>query len=198
MMIWNIRRNMGWLAGLTLLLAVAASGAVQKYDMTGARNSLVFHAHSTGHDFEGKTAVVKGEFGCDRQKVAETAFGEARIPIRTLKTGISARDNEMYKIFGGDEKSEIVFKLRELKAPRWTGSDTFTATASGDLTVHGTTRRVPVEIMAGFAGSDLAVTGTARVKITDFGMEPPGFLFFKVSDDVKITFTVRGKNRVAS
>jgi hypothetical protein len=39
-------------------------------------------------------------------------------------------------------------------------------------------------------GGELAVTGETTVRMTDYGIPIPGFLFMKVKDQVKVMFEV--------
>lgn len=158
-------------------------------------STVVFHARSTGHDFDGTTTRVAGRFACDRARPAETARAEIRIGVRGLETGIGARDTEMYTRFEADRNPEIIFRLKRLEEIAWTDADSFRARAVGDLTIRGVTRERPVDLAVTFRGDEAVVTGGAPVKMTDFGIDPPGFLFFRVSPDVRIEFAVRGRAR---
>lgn len=184
-------------AGITLAVATAVWAAVNRLEIVPVGNSVIFYAHSTGHDFEGKTSEVKGTFGCDRENVATTAYGEVAIPVRNLRTGIAARDKEMFKVMNADAFPVIRFKVAALKDVRWSGSDTFTATAQGTLTIHGITRTVPVALSASYSGTQMSVTGTAKLRLTDFSIKPPSMLFIKMADEVRIGFRIKGKPTAA-
>ncbi len=177
-------------AALLAAAALASYAAVVKYEPVAPGSSVTFYAHSTGHDFSGTSPAVKGAFGADRSNVEGTAYGDFRIAVRTLKTGITARDNKMYDLFLSDRFPDITFHLKRMQAVRWTGTDSFTATASGDLTAHGVTKAVAMPVNCTLVGQRLTVKGTADMKISDFGMEPPGILFIRVSDAVRVSFTV--------
>jgi polyisoprenoid-binding protein YceI len=45
--------------------------------------------------------------------------------------------------------------------------------AVGDLTLHGVTRSVPVQLKARWDGSSIAVTGNTLIAMADFGITPP-------------------------
>jgi polyisoprenoid-binding protein YceI len=69
---------------------------------------------------------------------------------------------------------------------------TMSTTATGDLTVHGVTRRVSLPVVMTVSGDQLRATGEATIKQTDFDMKPysGGLGLIKIRDEVKITFTV--------
>jgi polyisoprenoid-binding protein YceI len=175
------------------LAAAAAYAAVRDYTPSDAGNGVTFFAHSTGHDFQGKSSRFDGKFGCDRERIVESAYGELRVPVRSLATGIRARDAEMLKTFEADRYPEITFKLAKLENVRWIGTDSFTARAVGSFAMHGKSKEVSVPLGGVFSGDQLSISGVANLKITDYGMTPPGFLVFRVADEVRISFKVAGK-----
>ncbi len=183
-------------AGLTYAVTVVAATSVAAYAMTeyraAAPSAVTFHAHSTGHDFNGTSATIRGSFGCDRERIVETAHGEIAIPVSSLKTGIGARDTKMNAVFDVARFPHITFHLTKIENLRWSGADTFTATAVGELAMHGVTAPKRVPIIGAFQGEKLTVTGRLDCRITEFGMERPGFLFVRVADDVRVDFRVTG------
>lgn len=193
-----LRRPLAVLASVaaavtSTMVALAAHAAMLEYRPTENGCRVAFYAHSTGHDFTGATSKIVGSFGADRERVAETAHGEIRIPVRLLKTGIAARDKKMYEVMAADRFPAIIFRLSRLDGVRWTGADTFTATMNGSLSIHGVPREVSLPVVAAMRGGDVAVTGEVRLKMTDYGIDPPGFLFLRVADEVRIAFTMVGR-----
>ena len=64
---------------------------------------------------------------------------------------------------------------------------------SGNLTLHGVTRRVSVEVTR----EDNAYVGTARIKQTEFGIQPIkiGGGVVKVKDELEMSFRVYAASR---
>jgi polyisoprenoid-binding protein YceI len=73
--------------------------------------------------------------------------------------------------------------------------DNRTFTLTGDLTLHGVTRRVVFPVKATITKDQLQATGEAKLKQSDFGMKPfeKGLGLIKIGDEVKVTFTVVAK-----
>jgi polyisoprenoid-binding protein YceI len=73
-----------------------------------------------------------------------------------------------------------------------TAGTTVTATARGDLTLHGVTRAVDVPVEARWNGDTIDVTGRAPIVLADYGMEPPDVAgLLEVDDEGELEFTLR-------
>lgn len=68
-------------------------------------------------------------------------------------------------------------------------------TLTGDLTVHGTTKRVSFPVNATLSEKELRANGEEKLKLTDFGLKPfeKGMGLIKVADELKVIFTVVAK-----
>lgn len=113
------------------------------------------------------------------------------MPVRSFKSGSTSMDGRMQKEMKESQFKRIEYKLIELKptsAAGATGALKFDAT--GALTIVGKTRTntMPVTVEK-LADGKLKVAGVAKVKMTDFGIEPPSTLgLFISADDVTLTF----------
>ena len=66
---------------------------------------------------------------------------------------------------------------------------------SGDLTVRDVTKPVTFDVNAKLAGDTLSGTATTRVKLSDFGIEPPNFAnTLTVADEftIQVEFVAKG------
>jgi polyisoprenoid-binding protein YceI len=72
-------------------------------------------------------------------------------------------------------------------------SRTFTLT--GDLSMHGETKRISFPVKALFEGDKLTATGEAKLKQSEFSMKPfeKGFGLIKVGDELKVNFNLIAK-----
>ena len=117
---------------------------------------------------------------------------EVKIPVRSLKSSGGKRmDAVMQEHMKFEEFKMIAYSILEL-APKAGAAGQFDA--KGTLTIAGVTKTntMPVTIER-VENTKLKVTGTATVKMTDFGIQPPapeiaGLSLIKTGDDVKLTF----------
>jgi YceI-like domain len=64
-----------------------------------------------------------------------------------------------------------------------------TASATGELTIHGVTNLATVELQAELQGGAAVVVGSAPVALAGYGIEPPtGFTVLSISDDGTFEF----------
>lgn len=68
-------------------------------------------------------------------------------------------------------------------------------TLAGDLILHGVTKRVEFPVNATLSGDELRATGEAKLKQSDFAMQPfeRGMGLIKIGDEVKVAFNVVAK-----
>jgi polyisoprenoid-binding protein YceI len=65
------------------------------------------------------------------------------------------------------------------------------AQATGELTLHGVTKPITVDVDAQMGNGTVAVTGSAPIKLTDFGIEAPtGFRVLSIQDDGTFEFQI--------
>ncbi|MGE0821907.1 MAG: YceI family protein [Candidatus Binatia bacterium] len=192
------RSGTPWLAMFCSVwfLAVPARGwgSEQVFMVDGTRSHLIFSGHSTGHDFQGQTTAIAGRFGYDQDRMIESGFGEVHIPVTSIKTGNAARDANMYKHLDVEHYPEILFQVRRLAGAPQLGTSRFSGKLIGELSIKGVTKEIPLHLtITSGEPQQLAIRGTAALRMSDFNIEPPGFLFFRVEDEVQVDFQVIGK-----
>ncbi|PJJ61651.1 YceI family protein [Compostimonas suwonensis] len=69
-----------------------------------------------------------------------------------------------------------------------TSGEIQTVSASGDLTIHGVTRPVTVELQAVLSGTGGQVSGSIPITFSDFGVEAPSLGFVTVEDTGSVEF----------
>ena len=185
-------------AALFAALAVFAADTIKFESRPGSKVKV--DGTSTVHDWTVESGIVKGtmevpaDFASNPAAAAKNTKVEVTIPVRSLKSGKTSMNNIMWEAMKMKDHPNIDYKLLEL-TPKSGGAQGSSAQfdAKGTLTVAGVTRTntMPVTIEKVDATKAKA-TGTATVKMTDFGIKPPaptvGLGFIKTGDDVKITF----------
>ena len=182
----------------TVLLAAASfvcalGVSAQQHNIDTQKSTLTIHVGKTGafsafgHEHEVSAPIHSG--------MADTGSHpavEVRVDARALS--VIGKDEpekdraEVQKTMLGPEvldsehHQEIVFKSTGAESAgqgRWT--------LRGNLTLRGQTRPVTVQATL----KDGRYTGVATVKLTDFGIKPPGKAGVKAKDEVRIEFDVR-------
>jgi polyisoprenoid-binding protein YceI len=87
--------------------------------------------------------------------------------------------------------SEIDFHSTGVTASK-SDDKKFKAKISGDLTLHGIKRNIPVQVLVTMDGNSLKAVGEFSVRQTDFGIKPVSAAggTIKVKDEVKLSFNI--------
>lgn len=139
----------------------------------------------------GRTPDVSGSMTVDGDQVTAV---DVEVDLTTLKSDSGSRDGALRsRGLESDRFPTATFTLTEpfsLPADIASGQQA-TASATGDLTIHGVTKPVTVDVQTQLAGGSAAVVGSAPVNLTDFGIEAPtGFSVLSIKDDGTFEFQI--------
>ena len=185
-----MRRTM-FLVAASLVCGLGVSA--QQHDIDTQKSMLTIHVGKTGafsalgHEHEVRAPIHSGS--------AETGSHpavEVRADARALRV-IDKDDSEKNRaevqktmlgpeVLDSEHHQEIVFKSTGAEPTgqgRWT--------LRGNPTLRGQTH--PVTVQTTLKGG--RYTGETTVKLTDFGIKPPGKAGIKAKDEVRIEFDVR-------
>jgi polyisoprenoid-binding protein YceI len=185
-----MRRTL-FLAAVSLICVLRVSA--QQHSIDTQKSTLAIHVGKTGafsglgHEHEVRAPIHSGTADTGSQPSVEIHV-DAR-ELRVIDKDASEKDRaEVQKTMLGPEvldsehHQEIVFKSTSAEP---TGQGKWTL--RGNLTLHGQTRPVSVQVTL----KDGRYTGESTVKQTDFGIKPPGKAGVKAKDEVKVEFDVR-------
>ena len=122
----------------------------------------------------------------------EVTAVDVEVNLTTLKSDSGRRDNSLGT--RGLESSQFptaTFSLTEpLALPAGVASgERVTAQAKGDLTIHGVTNEVTLDVDAELSGGAAAVVGQAPVVLAEYDIEPPtGFSVLSINDEGTFEF----------
>ena len=194
------------------LAPVLHAGAQTRYNTQPVGTSVKIEGTSSLHDWEMEGSTIGGyiEFGSgvslDKAQAAPGGLQgdkvEAKvrvlIPVSTIHSKADhlpgTMDDLMQKSMKADEFRTIEYSLTEMtfKGPHEAGKP-FEFDTKGDLVIAGKTNKVtfPVTIEP-LDGGKIKAIGTAAVKMTDYGVDPPapnfGLGMMKCGDAVTIKF----------
>jgi polyisoprenoid-binding protein YceI len=176
-----------------------AHAATQEIDVE--HSTLTIRVYKTGlfsafaHDHEISAPIRQGGFD-DEKQTAELSV-DAR-SLRVLDPGVSASDRAQIqatmlgpKVLDTDKFQEIKFhstRIERLGEGKWT--------VNGELTLHGQTRPVKLEV----EGEKGHYRGSAVLKQRDFGITPVSIAggSVKVKDEIRVEFEIVSKHTNAS
>jgi polyisoprenoid-binding protein YceI len=151
------------------------------------KGEVVFVADARLHDFEGRATAVSGRV---RARGVDEAVGCVAIEAKALDTGIGLRNRLMWEDHLEVAKfPEIRFILAGLRDLRREAGN-IAVTLEGELTLHGVTRPLHIPATVSPADGRFEVEGRTPLKMSDYGIGRPAFLFVTVKDEVEVRFRV--------
>ena len=193
-----LRPGVGTVIAFYQALALAGAGAGEpakalEFRIVPSRSMIRFDARATGHTVHGVTRQVEGEVVFDPEDLSRRAEVRLRIQAAGLETGNKIRDRKMRESHLETQRHPLIaFRSIAVQtiAPTLRAGETQEMTVRGILTLHGVDRRVSFPVKAARHGADVVVTGETVLRLTDYAIPIPTFLFVKLQDEVKVMFEV--------
>ena len=171
--------------------------AVETYVIDPVHSSVGFSIRHFVSRVPGSFTNVNGTISVDRDNLENSAV-DVLIDVSSLTTANEKRDAHLKSpdFFDVARHGTATFKSKSWKK---TGEDSFDVV--GDLTVHGVTKEVVLQMtLLGFGpgprGQLSGWEGTTKLKKSDFGVNGPAMLSKALGDDVTIHITVEAGQKV--
>jgi polyisoprenoid-binding protein YceI len=119
------------------------------------------------------------------------------VEAKNLKSEHGSMDNRTYKTIKADEFPKIVFKLASATITPGQ-KHKFSINATGTLTIAGASKTITMLVNGELkADNTITCTGSEKIKLTDFKIDPPSFMLgaMKVKDDLTIQYTLNFKKQ---
>ena len=144
-----------------------------------ARSSLhPVRVHTTG--LEGVVEAEPPE-GTGAPRLGTPTYVE--LETQRLRSGNGLVDGELQRRLDSRKFPRIRGELTQATAGTVAGTNRLT----GDLTLHGVTRTLDVEVtVRQLAPRTLEIEGGRAIDMRDFGLPPPSFLMFRMQPEVQV------------
>jgi polyisoprenoid-binding protein YceI len=190
-----------YIAAVTLMATLATTAAAQETAKVAVapESKLWIEGTSNLHGWSCKAEKLEATVELDAAAAAELSVAppkalkrvEVKVPVRSLKCGHGAMDDNLYKALNADASPDISYILATFDAVPGDTKDTFTLKTVGSLTVAGRENKLAMEVVATrLPDGTVKATGMVPIKMTDYGIKPPTAIFgrLKTGDEVKINF----------
>jgi len=169
------------------LMLANLSGFAQSYSLSGAP-LITVAGTSTMHDWTmtSKEATCQATFETDANgnptKISSLVIN---IPAESLKSGKGAMDKNAYNALKTDKNKQITFQISS------TQINGKSISSNGNLTIAGSTKST--DVTATFellSNKSIQLKGSKTLKMTEYKVEPPSFMFgsVKTGDEITISF----------
>ena len=159
--------------------------------------SVVIKGTSSLHDWEMKSNKGRVELLLglgDNARLLGLSTLKFNMEAESLKSEKSMMDNNAYKALKTNSAKNISFVLTSANISQ-TNETSYLIKAIGKLTIAGTTRETDVIANLKYSTADKSfiVTGTKKLKMTDYNVKPPSFMMgaVKTGDEITISFQTK-------
>jgi len=163
-----------------LIIFLLISSSVNAQSFMTEEGDVEFTSSVPLHTFTGTSSQLNGLIDFDKNLV------DFYIDLQTLDTGNGRRDQDMYSTLNVEDHPFAEF-TGELTTEFNQNSETAqNVSVEGDFTVNGVTREISVDGELTLNGDVLKLSAGWIINITDYDIEPPGILFYKVDEEMDI------------
>jgi polyisoprenoid-binding protein YceI len=185
----------------TLAFSAAAAAAQTTRVAVSADSKLWIDGTSNLHGWSCKAEKIDAAIDFETAGAAQVALSApkalrkvaVKVPVKSLKCGHGAMDNNLYKALNADATPEVSYIMATFEPVAGETKDTFTLKTAGTLTVNGKENKIAMDVTATrMPDGTLKATGMVPIKMTDYGVKPPTALFgrIKTGDEVKVNFEI--------
>ena len=168
------------LKSVMLLFAVTFFGFVNAQNITGKSTKIAVDGTSPMHDWTMTASSANFSGTVSGNAITNVKFS---MPAKNLKsTKGKMMDNKAYDALKADKAPNISFTAASLAVGK--------STLAGKLTIAGVTKDVSFPVNVVKNGASYNITGSENIKLSDFGMERPGFMGVKTGDAIKVTVNI--------
>ena len=179
-------------AGFIALTIVFASLTVQGQDryVQSGTSTISIEGTSTLHAWHmtSNEAVYDAVFETNSLgEPVRLASLTVSLPSESLKSGKAAMDKNAYNALKTDVHKQIAFQIVSSKM------EARSIQCTGKLKIAGTTKQIDLDVTYTIlAGGSLQCKGSKKIVMTDYGVEPPSFMFGSVTtgDEITVSFDV--------
>jgi polyisoprenoid-binding protein YceI len=183
---------------LSLLVSVPALAATTHYEIDPSHSAVQFKVRHLVSQVPGSFRKFKGTFDYDAQD-AKNNKAEIEIDATSIDTGNADRDKHLKTADFFDVKKYPTLKFVSTELKDFNGT---TAKLAGNLTMHGVTKPVILELEIGgeakdpWGGQRAGFTGVTKIDRKEYGLTWNKALEagkVLVGDEVTINISVEGK-----
>jgi len=189
------------ISAIMILVAIIIFGAIpqslkaQVYKLLPSTDANIKVSGSSNvHDWTMSSTVMEsqGNFKFDDGQLRDMTAFSFSLNAKSLKSEHESMDNRTYKTMKADQFPKILYKLNSAVVTP-VQKNKYLIKATGDLTIAGTTQTITLNVTAVVnADNTLTCTGTEKLKLTDYKIDPPSFMLgaMKVKNDLTIQFNL--------
>ncbi|HEY8782141.1 MAG TPA: YceI family protein [Mucilaginibacter sp.] len=138
----------------------------------------------------------QGDFKFEGDQFRALSSFSFSVEAKSLKSEHESMDNRTYNTIKANQYPKIIYKLTSAVITP-VQKNKYLIKATGELTISGATQSIILNVNAVVnPDNTISCTGSQKIKLTDYKIEPPSFMFgaMKVYNDLTIQFNLLYKN----
>ncbi|NMM48773.1 YceI family protein [Marinigracilibium pacificum] len=177
---------------MLLLLTAFNSQLLAQYKVDSKNSELTVLGTSSLHDWEIVAETLEGNANFDLtgglKAVNNLSFD---VVVNSMKSGKSGMDKNTYDALNEKKYKNVSYKLTKANKITPSGGK-YKVDATGNLSIAGKSKSVNMVVTVTPSGSTVSIAGSYKMKMTDFGIDPPTAVFgtIKTGDEIEIKFNV--------
>lgn len=163
-----------------VLFSLLAVGAMSAQAIDAKSSKVVVKGTSPMHDWEMTSTSASFTGTANDNAITNVKFAVAAKSLKSTKG--SMMDNKAYNALNADKAPNIIFTAASLPVGK--------SNVAGKLSIAGKTNNVSIAVNVVKNGNSYTIIASESLKMSDYGMETPGFLGVHTGDVVTVTASV--------
>ncbi len=180
-----------WSTGALLLGAALSLLPIGTFAIDPAGSRVTFFVNDNRGGFTGVASDIEATAVVREQDDTFVGDVTVRVDARTISTGSGLRDRQMRQDFLQVERFPFITFMGSASLLDRPSAAPFHAILKGRLTIKETTREVQIPLRVTALRDIYLADGQVTVRMSDFQIPIPRFLFFVADDAVVITLKLR-------
>jgi len=181
------------LATLLMMGLSVCLNAQVKYHASYTKISIAGTSTLHNWDMESEKANCDISFNFDGANITGLSSLLFTVEAESLKSDSKGLDKNAYKALDVGKHPAISFSSNFANI-RSNGPNSYVISAKGKLTISGVSKEVWVAAVSTVNPADLSIqtAGSAKIKMTEYNVTPPSFMFgaMKTGDEITVKFNV--------
>lgn len=183
------QKTIAFLAILILIIS-GQNILAQHFKLDNERSNTTIYGTSSLHDWEESVGEQYGNITLKDFEQAGISSLNFSVVSESLKSYKSGMDKNTYKALRTDKYKTIDFRMLELIKVKELSAGTYQVDVKGELTITGTTQIIDLPFKLWLSPNKITIEGQKKLKMTDYGIEPPKALLgtIKTGNEITVKF----------
>lgn len=176
----------------TAVLLISLGVNAQSYKLNNKASNLIIEGTSNIHDWTIKAENTSGNLTA---KFVEARLDgienlEFTVIAKSLMSGKSGMDKNIYKALNTDKYKEITYKLKRVQGVEKVSANNYKVKTIGSLEIAGTKKDINLDFNLKSGSDQIVLNGKLSINMTNFGVEAPTAMFGTITtgEEVVIKF----------